>query len=388
MPAPRVFVSSTCYDLGILRGQLRTFLLSLGFEPVMSDYTDILYDPRTHTHTSCLKEMPNCDIVLLVIGARFGGKGTPEAISQLDFEALLKTSVDISLLKKKENLSITQLEILKAVELGLPVFAFVDDRVMGDHHVYETNKASDIIDKIKFPSIEKPETAKFIFEFINFLRLRLQGNAVFPFSKHDEIESILRRQWASLFQRLLAELKQKALDERKIENMTEQFESLKAAILASIPNTDAREVARAVVRYRSLLEFLSGISDLTPLILESDIDFEALLKAGKITRTLTSQRDKRLSPRVFLIKEDGTFYETRIRYEVYEKLMRDWQDFRKLPVGTKRVAIDTSRETRGTMLIHHVDENFEEIMNPKDSVGDSVSETIRKLIELSDDKTS
>ena len=35
----RVFVSSTCYDLSLLRSQLRTFIKSVGYEPriVMRD---------------------------------------------------------------------------------------------------------------------------------------------------------------------------------------------------------------------------------------------------------------------------------------------------------------------------------------------------------------
>lgn len=52
MSALRVFISSTCYDLGIARESLRKFIVSLGYEPVMSDYSDVLYDPRIHTHTS------------------------------------------------------------------------------------------------------------------------------------------------------------------------------------------------------------------------------------------------------------------------------------------------------------------------------------------------
>lgn len=50
----RVFVSSTCYDLSLLRSQLRTFIKSVGYEPVMSDHGDVIYDPRLHTHTSWL----------------------------------------------------------------------------------------------------------------------------------------------------------------------------------------------------------------------------------------------------------------------------------------------------------------------------------------------
>jgi hypothetical protein len=80
MPSPKVFVSSTCYDLGMAREQLRSFLIGVGYEPVMSEYSDVLYDPRQHTHSSCLQEIPNADIVVLLVGSRFGGIAIPEAL--------------------------------------------------------------------------------------------------------------------------------------------------------------------------------------------------------------------------------------------------------------------------------------------------------------------
>ncbi|HBE5548536.1 TPA: DUF4062 domain-containing protein, partial [Escherichia coli] len=36
MAGLRVFVSSTCYDLSLLRSQLRIFIQNLGYEPMMS----------------------------------------------------------------------------------------------------------------------------------------------------------------------------------------------------------------------------------------------------------------------------------------------------------------------------------------------------------------
>ena len=336
--------------------------MGIGYEPVMSDYMDILYDPRTHTHTSCLKELPNCDAVVLVIGARFGGKGIPDAVSQVDFEALSRSSFDLSILKKRENLSVTQLEILKAIELGIPVYAFVDDKVLNDHHLYETNKESGVIDKIKFPSIEKPETARFIFEFINFLRLRVRGNSVFGFSKHDDIENILKRQWAALFQRLLIEQRQRTSEERRIDYMAEQFESLKTAILASMPNTDARDVARAVVRYRRLIEFLRSFDNVDSGILESESDFSDLLKKFKIINVVDDPRRSRRSTVKLLLCADGTFYESRIRMRNLDSIESDWDGFRVLPLETRRVVIDTATEMGGGHWVRHSDELYADLL--------------------------
>ena len=157
----RVFVSSTCYDLDILRSELRPFIAGMGYEPVMSDYADVLYDPRAHTHDSCLKEVPSCDMVVLIIGSRFGGQAVPTAFANIDFAALDKLSTKSSVLEAKEKLSITQLEVLKAVEQSIPVYAFVDEKVLHDHHVYERNKdKKEIIEQIEFPSIQKKDTAR------------------------------------------------------------------------------------------------------------------------------------------------------------------------------------------------------------------------------------
>jgi hypothetical protein len=58
----------------------------------MSDYADVLYDPRSHTHDSCLKEVPGCDMVVLIIGSRFGGTAVPSALTLIDFDKVTGTS--------------------------------------------------------------------------------------------------------------------------------------------------------------------------------------------------------------------------------------------------------------------------------------------------------
>ena len=76
----RVFISSTAYDLGVLRSSLRAFVEGLGYDAVLSEYSDVLYDPREHAHASCLAEVRTCDMVVLVIGSRFGSPltGVPQ----------------------------------------------------------------------------------------------------------------------------------------------------------------------------------------------------------------------------------------------------------------------------------------------------------------------
>lgn len=136
----KVFVASTCYDLDIVRSQLRSFILEMGHEPVMSEYCDILFDPRLHTHESCVKEVQNCDLIILIIGSRFGGEAIPKVLDSIDIENIRNTSKARRIFDGLTNLSITQLEMMKAIEVGIPTFTFIDTRVLRDHLVYEKNK--------------------------------------------------------------------------------------------------------------------------------------------------------------------------------------------------------------------------------------------------------
>ncbi len=83
----KVFVSSTCYDLSSVRLGLKRFIEEeLGYEAVLSDQQDILYDPRIHTHTACIEEVKNSDLMILIIGSRFGGQATEEALDRIDLK--------------------------------------------------------------------------------------------------------------------------------------------------------------------------------------------------------------------------------------------------------------------------------------------------------------
>src|SRR5688572_25341992 len=93
----RVLVSSTAYDLDVLRSGMRRFIDQLGFDPILSEYSDIPYDFREHTHRSCLKEVATCDMVVLIIGSRFGSE-----ISD-DEAANLRGQIDVADLDREES---------------------------------------------------------------------------------------------------------------------------------------------------------------------------------------------------------------------------------------------------------------------------------------------
>lgn len=365
MATLKVFVSSTCYDLNIVRAQIRTFIKNMGHEPIMSDYIEVLYDPREHTHDSCLKEVSNCDILVLAIGSRYGGKGIPSAINAVDIEKLKEKSFSPYVLEKKENLSVTQLEVCKAIEDSIPVFAFVAEQVWHDHLVYETNKDSDVIEKINFPSIDKPETAKFIFEFINFLRHRSINNSVVPFARVEDIESYLKKQWSSLFQKLLIEQRNKEAERRRMDIISTELADLKAAIMTSISAPDLRETARGAVRFRRLIEFLSGIQ--FPNILEAistNCSWDDLLKMADIVdlRSIPKSEGSDLYSRddLALVKSDGTFYRTRFSSRILQAFTTDWEAWRQTNNEAQKAIFDAVVESSrgGPLYLRYYPKQF------------------------------
>ncbi len=367
----RIFVSSTCYDLGVIRSELRPFITALGHEPIMSDYADILYDPRSHTHDSCIKEIPNCDMVVLIIGPRFGGTGIPSVLENFDFDRLSSMSSKTALLEHKDKLSITQLEILKAAEQSIPVYAFVDDKVFHDHHVYEKNKGKpEVINAIEFPSIQKKDTAKYIFEFINFLTHRTHNNSITPFSRLDDIKENLIGQWSQLFQRLLSENRTRSIESRRYLDFSERLEDLKSVVMASIATPDLRDTARGAIQFRHMLTFLSSLhSPNLKDLLTSDLSWEELLLKFEIIEIREINRDdNRIRPELFLLRNDGTFYRCRYSPSVIEDIRIDWSNFTQIDKDSRTAIIDATLEDRDSRRhrgIFHVNKNFEEYFEEK-----------------------
>ncbi|MFJ5253622.1 DUF4062 domain-containing protein [Pseudomonas sp. NPDC088414] len=353
MAGLKIFVSSTCYDLSVIRSQIRLFIQEFGHDPVMSEYDDVLYDYREHTHESCITEVESCDMMVLIIGSRFGGKAVPAALEVLNFEKLKQLSNGRELLNSNENLSITQLEILRGVELGIPIFTFVESGVWHDHALYEKNKSKKtVINRIEFPSIQKRETAVYIFEFINFLRLQLKGNGLFPFQRLQDIEETLRSQWASLFKRLITEDKNRTTATKKIEDLTEKFDDLKAAFLSTVKGPEATAVARAVVRFRRLVSFFSTIvADGVNYIAVGQPSWDDMLRHFEIsiiTPDLFGYVNISRRVTCFMVFKDDSYIEMRVPIEPFKA---EWAAFVMLDNSTRQIVVDSITEMGSMPMI-------------------------------------
>jgi len=59
MARPRIFISSTFYDLKQIRAELDMFIESLGYEPIRNEEGDIPYGKDEALEEYCYKEIKN-----------------------------------------------------------------------------------------------------------------------------------------------------------------------------------------------------------------------------------------------------------------------------------------------------------------------------------------
>lgn len=340
------FVSSTCYDLGEVRNQLRNFINNLGHEAILSDHNDVLYDFRYHTHVSCVNEVDNADILILIIGNRFGGEAIKETYDLIDIEKLrdlildkfkyddfiksiergfgsedkltiVNSVEDIDDLssendkdKKEKNdhksekesseidkiyLSITHMEVLKALSENIPIYVFVNKTVLDYQHVYKETykKVEGDYNKLKhltFPGFKNTLHAISLFNFIDLLQNRRVGNSIFPYYDFKDIEITLKKQLASKFKKLLEDERDLTQKDNAYDNLMSQFSELKMAVLGSITESTNKKLAKNIIKLspvvRSYIYMLQRVSQkVTYLYTTKELKWENFIKYLGIVET-------------------------------------------------------------------------------------------------------
>ena len=74
MAKPRIFVSSTYYDLKHIRASLSLFIDSLGYESILFEKGQIAFVSDDPLDISCYREAESADIFVLIIGGRYGSE--------------------------------------------------------------------------------------------------------------------------------------------------------------------------------------------------------------------------------------------------------------------------------------------------------------------------
>jgi hypothetical protein len=183
MAKPRIFISSTYYDLRHVRASLETFVQSLGYEPILSEKGDIAYSPDIPLDESCYREAASADMLVLIVGGRYGAERSDS-----------RTDTPHSFYDRYD--SITKQEYTSALSNNIPVWILVDSQVYAEYQTFQKNKSSKNINYAHVDSVN-------IFMLLEQILLQRRNNALFTFNHYEEIEGWLRDQWAGIFRDLL-----------------------------------------------------------------------------------------------------------------------------------------------------------------------------------------
>lgn len=162
---PSVFVSSTCFDLGQIRTDIRELIQTFGLEPILSEYDSFPVSSDSDTISNCLQNVRDkADIFILIVGSRYG-------------------------FQTDSGKSITNLEYLEAKKKGIPVYVFVNSNVMNILPIWKNNPDADFSSHV-----ENKKVLEFVEQLANF-----KSNWVYKFDSAQEIKSALIQQIPYLF---------------------------------------------------------------------------------------------------------------------------------------------------------------------------------------------
>ena len=194
---PSIMISSTFYDLRQIRADLASFVVDqLAYVPLLSELNSFPVDPDADTVENCRRRVENdADMLILLVGGRYG-------------------SVD-----KRSLRSVTNLEYAVARVKGIPVFAFVEKRILALLPVWKSNPSADFS-----PSVDDAR----VFQFIEEVR-SADSVWTFEFETAKEIIETLRAQFAYLMtEGLHFKLRSRSSSSFSLDSLA--GESLKVAI--------------------------------------------------------------------------------------------------------------------------------------------------------------
>lgn len=227
MSKPRVFISSTYYDLKYVRERIEHFISAYCFEPILFESDSVYFHPNKNLDTSCYNEVSNCHLMMLIIGGRYGS-----LVSEQNKESY-----------EKQYISITRKEYETAREKGIPVMIFVEQNVYTEYRTYQTNKDS-LPQNFRFAYVDDVK----VFEFI----ASLEQNAIKAFNKVDDIEHYFTYQISSMLLSYLTQL-QTERTSSAIKTAVEQINVASKSMQTMINSIAEKVLEGEKDKYRELL---------------------------------------------------------------------------------------------------------------------------------------
>lgn len=197
MAAPRVFVSSTYYDLRQTRDNIKSFIENLGYEAVMHEHSGVTYTQNGELEYDCYRELSSCEIFVSIIGSSFGSKSNDN------------------------ELSITMNEIKTAIKNKKKIYIFIANNIYIENNTYIQNKGNSDFKSAYTDNLK-------IHQFIEELKELNHTNVIIPFETTDQIIGALKAQFAGLLQNFLTQ--ESSMTEAKtaydLQETVDQFKSM------------------------------------------------------------------------------------------------------------------------------------------------------------------
>ncbi|MEK6257214.1 MAG: DUF4062 domain-containing protein [Planctomycetota bacterium] len=172
---PNVFVSSTIADLHYLRDGLRDAIEELCYHPVMSEHGEVGYLNPTTAAESCYRSVRQCQIVVLIVGKRYGS-----------------TSDD--------GLSVTHKEFLASKDQHIPTITFVEPHVLSYKEVFHADPNATLWDG--FAAMDNPRGT---FQLLDAIASSEAFNAIIPINSVGDAKKRLKMQIADFVGNRLSE---------------------------------------------------------------------------------------------------------------------------------------------------------------------------------------
>ena len=230
MAKPRIFISSTFYDLKHIRSSLENFIDSLGYESILSEKGSIAYNPDIPLDESCYRELQSCDVFVLIIGGRYGSPTSSEDKTNIgDFYSRYE--------------SITKTEYENAVKKDIPVYILIEKAVYSEYDTFKRNRDNKTIKYAHVDSVN-------VFVFIEKILNQPRNNPIHQFEKHIEIEMWLKLQWAGLFQELIrkrkteSEIAELSKEVKELANINTTLKRYMEEIVSKTDNVKGTEIIK------------------------------------------------------------------------------------------------------------------------------------------------
>lgn len=238
MAKPRIFVSSTYYDLKHIRASLEAFIHSFGYEPVLFESGDIGFSHDKPLDESCYNEIKNCHMQVLIIGGSYGSPESGTILSEKE--------------KKDQYFkfnSITKKEFEVANKRNIPIYFFVESGVLAEYSTYKKNRDNQKVIYAHVSSVN-------IFHLLDDIYALHSGNYIKPFTKAEDISDWLKLQWAHLMSEFISN-RTEQIELTKIKNSVDELNnvtnSLKAYTEAFLNNSNPAEFAKVKTEEESNL---------------------------------------------------------------------------------------------------------------------------------------